>query len=81
MERVKKSLGSFTKKNNKKYDPLNKEDASIKRKMKLILLLVKASELETNKNASEQLLQSYELNNKVPIRLDMRLLAIIQRYF
>ena len=65
VERVKKSLGSFTKKNNKKYDPLNKEDESIRRKMKLILLLVKASELEKQiKNASEQLLQSYELNNK-----------------
>ena len=65
VERVKKSLGSFTKKNNKKYIPLNKEDASIKRKMKLILLLIKANELEKQlKTASEQLLHTYELNGK-----------------
>jgi len=63
IDRVKKSEGAFTKKANKKYEAPDKKDASIKRKMKLILLMIKASELEDQLNqASKQLNNSHELN-------------------
>ena len=63
IERVKSAEGAFTKKTNKKYNPIDKKDASIKRRMKLFLLLVKASELESQiSQASNQLINSYELN-------------------
>ena len=63
IERVKSAKGVFTKKTNKKYNPTDKNDASIKKRMKIILLFVKPSELEKQmSNASKQLINSYELN-------------------
>lgn len=63
IERVKSAKGVFTKKTNKKYNPTDKNDASIKKRMKLILLFVKPSELENQVSlASKQLINSYELN-------------------